>query len=155
MITPFEDLLHEMGASLGMTLHTDSHGACCLKLKDKLRVQIEPDKKEERVMIAAFIAELNPGRFRENVLKEALRVNTQNVVNGQTGAILGFSARHNQLACYTSLPFEGISGEKLVTALSYLIEQSLLWFDALQNGQAVPPGILPNYAPPTPFGIRP
>jgi len=155
MITPFEDLLRELGTSLGTSLHVDSHGACCLQLKDKLRVQIEPDKKEERILIAAFISELNPGRFREDVLKEALRVNALNIANGQTGAILGFSSRHNQLACHTILPFQEVTAEKLVGALTHLVEQALSWFDALQSGQAVPPGLVPRPVLPTPFGIRP
>ncbi len=155
MITPFEDLLRELGQSLGIDLHIDSHGACCLQLKDKLRVQIEPDKKDECIILAAMLGELGPGRFREEVFKEALRVNAYNLTNGQTGAILGFCARLNQFTCYSTLPFYELTAEKLTNALTYLVEQSLAWFDAVQNGQTVPPGFIPRPTMPTPFGIRP
>ncbi len=155
MKTPFEELIRELGATLGIELHIDHHGACCLQLKDKVRVQLEPDNKEDRLILAAFIGELSPGRFREDVLKEALKANAQNTVNGHAGAILGFCARHNQLACHTFLLYQEAMGEKLLNTVTYLSEQAVSWFDALQNGHAAPPSLLSRPVLPSPFGIRP
>ncbi len=156
MITPFEDLIQELGTTLGLSFHLDPHGACCLQMNEKLRVQIEPDKQEDRIILAAFIGELNPGRFREDVLKEALKANAQFIGNGNAGAILGFSARHNQLACHTFLPILEISPEKLLASLTYLTEHALSWMEALQSGRAAPPGIQTLHTAPTAFGkIRP
>lgn len=155
MMSPFEDLIHALGMSLGIPLHVDHRGACCLQMNDKLRVQIEPDKTQDRIIIAAFITELNPGRFREDVLKEALKVNAQSVMSGNTGAILGFAGRHNRLSCHTFLSTKNLTSDQLLAALTYLSEQSLAWLDAVQSGQIIPAALQTNRPLPAPFGMRP
>lgn len=155
MITPFEDLIRELGTTLGIPLHLDAHGACCLMINEKMRLQIEPDKKGENLVIVAYMGQLNPGKFREEALKEALKANTHFVISGNTGAILGYSGHHNQLSCHTFVPFDGLTVEKLLPALTYLTEYSLSWMDSLLAGQTAPPGLQPRPPAMTPFGIRP
>jgi hypothetical protein len=122
-------------------------------LSEKIQIQIEPDKKGERIIIAAFISELSPGKFRENVLKEALKANAHFIALGNPGGILGFSAKHNnQLSCHTFVPTEECTSEKLLASLSYLAEYSLSWAEALRSGQQAPAELQTRAGPP--LGMR-
>lgn len=156
MMTPFEELIQQLGTTLGIPLHIDSHGACRLNINEKMPVQIEADSRGENLMIVAFIGQLNPGKFREEVLKEALKANAHFINTGNSGGILGFSAHHNQLSCHTYVPAKEANVEKLLSSLTYLTEYALSWVEALQNGQIAPAGIQPRQSIPlSPFGIRP
>jgi len=155
MMTPFEDLIHELGAALGMPLHIDHHGACTLQMNEKIRIQIEPDTKEDKIAMAAYITELSPGKFREEVLKEALKANASTVAGGSMNNILGFCARHNEFACHAYLPLRELNTEKLLPVLVSLAEYSISWLEAIQSGRHAPPGVLTKPTSPTPFGLRP
>jgi hypothetical protein len=156
MMTPFEELIQQLGATLGVPLHIDAHGACCLQVNEKIAVQIEPESRGENVVIAAFISHLNPGKYREEVLKEALKANAHFIRTGNIGAILSFCGHRNQLACHTYVPANDITTEKLLTSLTYLTETAISWLDALQSGQTAPAGVqMRPSASFSPFGIRP
>ncbi len=152
-MTPFEDYIRDLGTALGLPLYVDAHGACCLQMNKKIRVQLEPDKSLENLLVVALIGEVNPGRFREEILKEALKANDRLVAMGIGEGILGFSAHHNKLTCHTILPFSNTTSELLLSSLLYLSEFSLLWADALLSDRA--PVTRQKATLPAPHGFRP
>lgn len=131
MIDRFEELLRELSVQLDTTLHLDKIGACSLKIDEQFHVQIECDPHQERVLIATFICELPPGKFRENILKDALKANHPFPQNGT----LAYSDRNNQLALFSYLPFTNLTGRKLSEFLNAFVEKTGQWRSAVDAGQ--------------------
>ncbi len=107
MIDRFEELLNQLSQEIGISLHPDKIGACTLKTNDNFDVQLECDPSQEKLLIATFLCEIPPGKFRENILKDALTANGPYPENGT----LGYCQSNNQLALYISAPFTHLNGQ--------------------------------------------
>jgi hypothetical protein len=150
MTDPFETLIHELGISLKVPLHVDKHHACTLKVHQKLNVQLQVDAALEKLWIASFICELLPGKFRENVLCEALKAN--DLPDPRTG-IFGYISINNRLTLHQGYPFSSLDGEKLAMYVAGFIEYADLWRETIENGQTSPSPIHGNKST-NPFGLR-
>lgn len=146
----FEELLKELGRLIDQPLHPDKHLVCRLNVNNTIHLQIEHDARKDRLLIATFICEVPAGKFRENILKEALK---SNAPYARTGT-LAFSERNNQLALFAYLPFQYITAQKLADFLSVFIEKALGWKQGIESGN------LPIFGASQPkstgfFGLRP
>jgi hypothetical protein len=144
MTDPFEELLHQLGKFLDVSLHVDKSHACTLQIHDKLKVQLELDPALEMVWIASFLIEIPPGRFRENVLLEALKTN--HLPDPRTG-ILGFSLRKHCLTMHQRYPLALLTGEILSMYVASFIDYAELWRDAIQKGMTSPAPISSSFHP--------
>jgi hypothetical protein len=152
MTDPFEILIQQLGQSLSVPLHVDRHLACTLKVHQKLTVQLQMDSAQENLIVASFICELPPGRFRENVLCEALKSN--NLPDPRTG-ILGFLSKTNHLTLHQFYRFASLDSEKLSMVIAGFIDYADLWREAIGLGYSSPSPIFENTAtPPSPFGLK-
>lgn len=96
MIDRFPELLQELATELDIDLYPDKRGACKLVTEDGLHVQMEVDVRQESLLIASFICEIPPGKFRENILRDALKSNGPFPKNGT----LAYSERNNKLTLF-------------------------------------------------------
>ena len=71
----FHDLIAELGEYIGEDLKVDLNMACSLEINNLIKVQIELDSPGEKILLMSLITELPPGKFRENILKDALKAN--------------------------------------------------------------------------------
>lgn len=149
-MNPFEELLKELSPLIGLSLHIDENNVCCLWAGETLKVQLEQDKKSH-IVVAAFLCELGPGKFREEVLKESLKANAQFF----PGGILCFSSKNGQLSIYLLLPIETLDGQKLLESLSILINYALQWQTAIQEGKTAPLSIASKPSFSHAFGLKP
>ena len=67
----FHDLIAELGEYIGEDLKVDLNMACSLEINNLIKVQIELDSPGEKILLMSLITELPPGKFRENILKDA------------------------------------------------------------------------------------
>jgi len=148
MTDPFEALIHQLGISLNVSLHVDRHHACTLQVHQKLRVQIQVDAALEKLWVAAFVAELLPGKFRENVLCEALKAN--HLEDPRTG-IFGFISMNNYLTLHQGYPFSSIDAEKLTNYVAGFIDYATIWQETIEKGQTSPAPIRGSARP---FGLK-
>lgn len=150
MTDPFDLLIEQLGTSLKIHLHTDHNHVCSIKVHHRLTVQIQVDAAQENLLLASFICELLPGKFRENVLSEALKAN--NLPDPRTG-ILSFLPMKNQLTLHQYYPFASLDGEKLALYLAGFIDYANLWREAIERGEASP---APIHVHPqsNPFGLK-
>jgi hypothetical protein len=130
MTDRFEELLKELSALLGIPLHPDRKGACKLVFNETLHVQLECDAALENLLIAAFICDIPPGKFRENILKDALKANSPFPKVGT----LAYSERNNKLTLFTSLRISNLTGHKLAETLSLFVEKANLWRTGVETG---------------------
>jgi hypothetical protein len=130
-IDRFEEILKEFSQELGLALHPDKRGACKLKINDTLHVQLECDISQENLLIATFICEVPPGKFRENILKDALKANGPFPAHGT----LAYSERNNQLVLFAFLRLSSLTGRKLAEFFSPFIEKANQWRNGVETGR--------------------
>lgn len=130
----FQELLWDLGELIEVPLHIDKNNACKLLMDEKLEVQLEMDPHGEKLLVASFISEIPPGRFRENVLKDALKVNSTYHPFGS----FAYLEKNNHLILHQYLDTDHLSGEKLVEYLETFIVEAEEWRQALINGASAP-----------------
>jgi len=136
MIDRFEDILQGLGQEFDLPLHTDKHHACAIRVKAGLIVQLEKDPAQERLLIASQVVEVPPGKFRENVLKEALKAN--GLPDPRVG-VFAYIAKINQLVLFQYYPFDILTPQRLAGLLGPFIQTAEKWREAIEAGSASPP----------------
>ena len=146
----FAMLLADLGALIQVPLHPDHHRACCLSVNGELHLQLKEDDSKDRLLIAAFLAEIPPGKFRENIFKETLK---ENNLIPRIGTF-SYSERNNQLALFSYVYFEGLNGDKMADFLENFLEKAFSWKTALQTGQLPQRGQTLHKTGPSIFDIQ-
>jgi|JI9StandDraft_1071089.scaffolds.fasta_scaffold07366_4 hypothetical protein len=133
----FSDLIHEFGELLGESFTPYQNRMIRFLINENLRVQIEMDLMGEFVMLACFITEIPPGRFRENVLRDALKAN---FLLDEHWSTLCYEGKENHLVLFFKIPAHGLTGQKLLDQLLPFVARAGLWRDAIDNGHTAPIG---------------
>ena len=130
----FDEFLKEVGTLLGVPLHPDKNRACKMSINNVLHIQIEEDATKEKLLIACFLCDIPPGKFRENILREALKSND---FYPRTGT-LSYSERNNKLACFEFLSWHNLTAQKFLDFFAKFIEKADNWRVAVESGQTAP-----------------
>ena len=128
----FEILLDEFGKLIKVPLKPDKFNCCSIKFKGGLIVQLEPDKRGYFLHIATEIIPLPQGKFRENVLREALKANG---LPPPRNGIFSFSKKKDSLILYERAPLETATGQNLVELLTLFCRKAQFWKESLQKNQ--------------------
>lgn len=129
----FESLLNEFGKVVNMELHTDANNACLIKLpNDGPGIQLELDKTGNFLVMVSNIGFIPPGRYRETLFKEALRLNNQPHPRNGTFA---YSKKADQLVLMEQIPIKDINGEKIASVYTPFSEKAALWKEAITHGE--------------------
>ena len=150
MIDAFNDLIVKLGASFGKTLHLDHNHACALRVQNKFTVQIQLDREQEHVLLAAFIKELPPGKYRENVFCEALKTNHL----ADPRPTLSFVPMKTSLTLHQKVLFAHLDPLLLEGILAVFIDTAKAWYEAISRGETSPAVIRGSSTKPPPFGLR-
>lgn len=130
MINRFEEILKELGLQLSIPLHPDHRGACKMNIGGSLDVQLEYDETRERLLMASFLCEVPPGKFREEVFKVALMSNDQN----SCGPLLAYSGRNSQLALYQYISPPRLTGPVLAELFNAFMAKAIEWKNGVDSG---------------------
>ncbi len=151
MIDKFDQLLQDLAEKLDVDLNVDVNNSCMILVEDKLEVQLELDKMEENLLVLAFICKIPPGKFRENVLKEALKQNDKIDRLGD----FAYSEMTNQLIHFKYLPLEIYNTDKILDFLAQFLDLSLLYKNAVESGYALPNELITEGdGSKNPFGLK-
>jgi len=131
----FRQILYDFGDLVAEELYIDDQGVCRLFLNEKFPLQLELDQSEEMLIMISSIAEVPPGKFREQVMKEAMKENE--LMRGKDG-VLGYVLQRNMLTFHYQYPLEQVTGTFLADLLETLIPKIEAWYDALARGSAGP-----------------
>lgn len=131
MVDRFEELLRELGEQFGVPLHADKKGACKLRINEQFYVQLEYMPHQEKLLLACFICEVPPGKYRENILKDALKANGPFPINGT----LAYSERNNKLVLFSYLPMITLTGQKLADHLTLFVDKAKNWRIGVESGR--------------------
>lgn len=150
MMDIFAQLLSDLGLLLDTPLSPDKRGACRLNIEDTLHVQLEPDANREKLLLWCFLAEIPPGKFRENILRDALKANVDT-----TAGTLGFSDRNNQMLLFSHLNFSSLHAKELFEFLHIFITKARAWQQAIATGQTIDLLPEPKQKSLSPFDLKP
>jgi hypothetical protein len=131
----FEELLQSVGKIFHLSLHIDRFNACSIQVHENLTIQLQLDPSQENLWIFSKLLEIPPGKFRENVLREALKAN--GLPDPRT-AVLGYIASSNHLALFQKYPLSILNAEALAGFLGAFLEMATAWQHAIATGQAGP-----------------
>ena len=130
MIDRFREILNELSPLLHTSLYPDRRGACKIKFNNLLEVQIEFQPEKNRLLMASFICEVAPGKFRENVFKDALKINCPMPSHGT----LSYCEKNNQLCLFQYIYLEYITGQKIFDLLQSFVQKGNTWRTAVASG---------------------
>lgn len=129
----FTKLMEEMSYILDTPITPEKGGKCRFRVNDLFPIQIEMDKSGEKFFLIAMITELPPGKFREKVLKEAMKEN----IYGSIG-VLSYMDRNNHLMLHKKFFSEDTDAEMFTDELEAFLRKSIDWYQAIQRGSAGP-----------------
>lgn len=150
MISQFEELLQELGRVFELELHIDRQHACSIQIRPHLVIQLQLDSSQESLWIFSKVAETPPGKFRENILKEALK---SNGLPDPRPGIFGYVFALNHLALFQKYPLSILNGASLSGIIGAFLEMAESWEDAIRSGQSAPIE-MHKEIPPNPFGLK-
>ena len=143
----FQELLWDLGETLQIPLHVDKNNACQILFNGKIAIHMEMAKERDALLIGAFIGEIPPGRFREDVLRECLKINaTPNPLG-----VLAYIEKTNRLILQNFLPSDLLNSEKLAEYLEEFVPEAESWQEAINRGQAAPDNYLKTHGKSTLF----
>ncbi len=142
----FEEYIQKLGIVLGTSLYAEKGYLCKLLIEGSLKVQIEHESPEERILVASFLCELPPGKFREDLLKEALKANDSLERLG----IFAYSPKNNSLTYFLYLS-DKIDFEDFARQFMEWLESAKKWKSAIETGNIYQLSKSPH-SPPSFFG---
>lgn len=139
MVTDFfGSMLQELAKALQLAkLEPDTHNSCTIKFKGGLHLQLEIDRSEMNLIIAADLDTIPAGKFREDVFREALRSNGLPPPNV---GIFAYSKQTDHLVLFEMHPIKDLNGIRVAELLSPLIDKARIWKEAISRGE-IPHGI--------------
>lgn len=128
----FASILDDLGKQLNMKLVPDKNGACMIRYTTGLQLHIESNALAERVMLIADLGTPAPGRYRENLFREALKANG---LPPPRQGIFCFSAKKDSLVLFDSLPLAELTGQKLADLVNPFLAKANLWKNAISKNE--------------------
>lgn len=129
---PFENLIHELGKAMGITLHPDTHQSCRIHFPaDQLSIQIDLDTNADQILIGTQLGTLSPGTYREQIFVQAMRVNGTSIT---PRGILAYSEKNDTLVLFQFLYLAFLDGSKLYDFLQLFREHAKVWKEAIEHG---------------------
>jgi hypothetical protein len=128
----FGALLEELSAVTKIKLPITAKTGCKIRYPDKLCLTIEQDPTGESIFLIADIGTPGEGRFKESILKEALRANGR---QKSQGGIFCYSPKAEKLLLFDQLPLEDLNGQRLSEIMITMSEVARHWRDSIARGE--------------------
>jgi len=129
----FESLLDELAKALEIEkLTPDENNSCIIKFENELEIQIEPLDTGSFLFINVDLGEMPPGRYREEVFREALKANGMETPRHGTFC---YSDQSDHLMLYKLIPLQDITGERVAAFLTPFMEKAVKWKETLENNE--------------------
>jgi hypothetical protein len=127
----FGTLLEEIGKMMHVTLQPDKNNSCLIEFPNKIKIQMEVDSSRNLFIIGCNLGVVPPGRYRENIFREALKA------NGMPYPRYGdfsYSKRMDSLVLTRELSMQDIHSDKIVHELLNFLRKATQWQEALARG---------------------
>lgn len=130
----FAQILYDLGKEMDLDLYPDPNRICQLNFHDELHVQIHYDEPKEEIIIACFLCDIPPGKYREKLLRAALISNNEYPRVGT----LSYSEKNNKLTLAERVFAPNLQSDKLYQTLQDFFDKAKTWKDAVESGGPLP-----------------
>ncbi len=130
-MNPFEQLLKALGTHLGLTLHPDSNQACRIQFAEGPPIQIDLEGSGDLILMGASLGIVNPGIYREQLFKAALKANASSKSPRGT---LAFSEKNSMLVLFQFVEFVRLDESAFFKLFHTFHAHASLWYEALRRG---------------------
>lgn len=149
----FGNILEDVSIVLQLpTLQSDKNNSCLIKFQDDLRLQMEVDRGAEFIIFMAELGEVFPGRYKENIFREALRANNEPYPR------YGYFAYRQQakvLVLLDMIPVREVNQDKLKAFLIPFIDKARVWKEAIKRGEIPQSSVSSSREGGALFGLKP
>ena len=135
--TAFGTILQELGKSalIPITdLHPDRNNSCLVRIKGGIELQMELDRSGQNLVIGCDLGAIPPGRYKENLFREALKAN--GLPHPRYG-IFAYSKQTDHLIVFDTLNTKDLTGDKVAEYLVKFMEKVVTWRSAI-SGNDIP-----------------
>jgi hypothetical protein len=146
----FEELIEALSETLQVPLHAERGSSCKLLIDGRMDLSIECDSSAENILLGCLICDVPPGRFRELLFKETLRMNAHYPRPGT----FAYSERASKLCLYQYIPFVNLSSLRFSNLLEEFLEFADAWRRAIDSGNLSSVALPPPDTRPSPMGLR-
>lgn len=130
-----EALLSDIGRSLKIPdLHPDRNNSCLIDLPEpvNIKIQLEMHARTNDFLLGCDLGPVPPGRYRENLFREALKAN--GLPYPQHG-ILAYSAKTDHLILWETFNLRDLTGERIADEITPFVEKAKMWKEAMEKGE--------------------
>lgn len=127
----FAILIDELSKVLQVKLTPDANNACQIRYPDGLEVRLDPDRLGETLFITCELGPIQQGRYRENLFKEALKVNG---LPPPCNGIFAFNPKKETLLLFEQVLFFDLNGIKLSDLITSFSQKARIWKDGINRG---------------------
>ena len=131
-MSPFEQLLKDLGSHLQMTLNVDQNQSCRLEFDKGPILQIDLDSQGDSALFGAELGKINPGVYRETIFRSAL------IANGMLGdiykPIIAYSEKKNELFLFQYCPLN-LPVNELTDFFHLFQNYAAFWHEAIGRGE--------------------
>lgn len=130
----YESLIEEVGKKLKVPdFKPNAQNTSVIELPNGLQISFLFDSTSNYFVIGAKVAKLLPGRFRYDVLLEALKSNGH--PSFSRDGIFGYNHVKDELYIFKLIPSKSLDADKIVNHYFPLKEKAHLWFESLKRGE--------------------
>lgn len=148
----FTELCQYLSEELHVDFEPDREMAVSIEVDDLFTMQLEFDSVHQYIILVAYIQEIPPGKFRENVFFHAL---CSNHLATRVGSF-GFYPEANQLTLHSIFSSLDLEKEKVLSTFEQIMDISHNWRDAIDSGKPSPENFSSSSSNPLkPFGLQP
>lgn len=127
----FGVLLEELGKRLdNADLRPDSNNSCLIRLKGGQHIQLELDKTGLSLVLGTELGVPPPGKYRENLFREALKANNMPYPLHGT---LAYSKKSDQLVLFEKFIIQDLTGDRVAEAIIPFTQKAVVWAEAIKS----------------------
>jgi hypothetical protein len=133
MASKLELILEELNRTAMLpiaNLHPDRNNSCLIRLPTGVEFQLESDAEERNLIVGSDLGDIPPGRYRQDLFKQALKSNGAPYPHYGTFA---YSNSREHLILFDSLSYEGLTGQQVAEYLEKFIQKALTWRTAMNS----------------------
>ena len=126
-------ILQELGKSTIIPisdLHPDRNNSCLVGIKGGIQIQLEMDRSGDNLLIGCDLGAIPPGRYKENLFREALKANG---LPPPRNGIFAYSKQTDHLILFETLHARDLTGEKVADYLVKFLEKVVTWQSAISS----------------------
>lgn len=148
----FDRFLSKLGEAIDVDLHIDSFDGCKIAFQEGPSVQLELSMDGYSIFMVSELGELDGGRYREDLMKEALKANG---LPERGPGVLAFNESNNQLMLYEQFPSDPIDPADVANKLAQFRDKAKTWSEDLEAGRVPMVHSGTSSAPSGLFGLQP